>query len=126
MIDNFIHLKRIKDKAEFDVLVEQAKHDGHGAYVPTHVLWKGDKRVGYFSVGSPGVPVVFAWLSTKDVSPRESFNLINLIENHVALGGAVAVSFPVPKDSPFHEIMVNMGYSFAGNYDFFVKKLVED
>ena len=124
-MDNFIQLKRIKDAEEFNLLVELAKKDNHGAYVPTHVLWKGGNRLGYFSVGSPGVPIIFAWLDQDKVSPRESFNLINLIENFVALSGAVAVSFPVPKSSPFHDLMPSMGYTDAGTYTFWVKNLVE-
>jgi hypothetical protein len=39
------------------------------------------------------------------------------------MNGALSVAFPVPKNSPFHPLMVPMGYSNAGNYDFFVKQL---
>jgi hypothetical protein len=124
MIKGFIQLERIKD-GEFETLIELAKKDKHGVYVPTHVVKRDGKIHGYMSVGSPGVPVIFAWLNTEEVRPRESFELINMVENHVALNGAFSVAFPVPKDSPFHGNMEALGYTNCGNYDFFVKKLTE-
>ncbi len=123
MINGFVYLDRIKSRDEFNELVELAKVDKHGVYCPTHVVKRNNEKIGWFSIGSPGVPVVFAWLSTEKVGPRESFSLINLIENHVELNGATAVAFPIPRESPFHPLMENMGYAFSGNYDYFVKKL---
>jgi len=122
MINGFAYLDRIHSKEEFDKLVELAKVDSHGVYSPTHTVKKGGELVGWFSIGA-SIPVVFAWLSTKKILPRESLTLINSVENHVALSGATHVAFPVPKDSPFHSIMEHMGYKPCGEYTFFVKPL---
>lgn len=47
--------------------------------------------------------------------------LINLVENHVALGGATGMFTPVLKTSPFYPLMEKMGYANCGNYDLFLK-----
>lgn len=124
MINGFAYLSRFKSQEEFKELCDKAHADGHGVYAPTQVIWKNGERVGYFSVGSPGVPLVFAWLSTKDkLSTRDSFHLINSIESLCAAGGASAVAFPVPQDSPFLPLMEEMGFKKAGEYTFFIKEL---
>jgi hypothetical protein len=122
MINGYAYLQQVKP-GDFEKLIPLAKEDNHGVYVPTHLVMKGSKIAGFFSVGAPGVPVVFAWLSTKEISPRESFSLINTVENFVAMHGAQSVAFPVPKSSPFHELMPQLGFQNTGEYTFFVKKL---
>lgn len=122
MIKGFVRLDHIR-QGEFEQLAKLAVKDKHGVYVPTHTIKRDDQLIGYFSIGSPGVPIVLAWLDTENVRPRESFMLINSVENHVSLNGARSVAFPVPKDSPFHPLMPSMGYNNCGNYDFFVKQL---
>jgi len=104
-------------------LVELAKADDHGVFLPTHPIVKDGKLVGYFSIGAPGRPIVMAWLSTKELQARESLSLINRVENHVAMNGGRGVCFPVPKHSPFYPIMKSLGYANGGTYDFFVKDL---
>lgn len=123
MIDGFIWFDRIRSEAEFQELVELAKQDCHGVFIPTHPLRKNGKTVGYFSVGAPGAVYVWAWLSTKDIPARESFHLVNSVEDMVARGNGKVVCFPVPKDSPFHPLMVPMGYKSGGIYEFFIKEL---
>ena len=123
MINGFASLDRIRSEQEYKELVELARKDNHGVFAPTHIVRKHGEKVGYFSVGSPGVPVVLAWLHTEKVLSRESMSLINSVENHVAMNGASAVCFPVPKESPFHCLMEKMGYRFAGSYDMFVKEV---
>lgn len=124
MINGFVYLDRkFHSKEEFEEMFANAKKDRHGVFVPTHPIRKNGRIVGYFSIGSPGVPLVFAWLSTQELLPRESFTLINTVENHVALAGATGVVFPVQSDSPFHPLMESMGFKKAGNYDIFVKEL---
>jgi len=76
---------------------------------------------GYFSVGTPGFPVVQSWLA-ECLQPRESFSLVNMVENLVHCNGAAGICLAVPKTSPFHPLMESMGYKNGGNYDFFVKK----
>lgn len=123
MINGFICFDRFRSEQEMKDMQRKALADNHGVFVPTHPLRKNGEIVGYFSVGSPGVPIVFAWLSTQDIVARESFMLINAVEDMCARQGNFAVSFPVPKDSPFYPLMEKMGYKPAGDYTFFVKQL---
>lgn len=123
MINGFPIIDRIKSEEEFHTLVRLAKEDNHGVFEPTHPIRKGGQLVGYFSVGQQNIPIVFAWLSTKEITNRDSFNLINTVENFSYLQGAKAICFPVPKSSPFHEVMESMGFKPAGEYTFFVKGL---
>lgn len=125
MIDGFIYLDRkVRSEKEWNRLYELAKRDNHGVFAPTHPIRKGKELVGYFSIGAPGVPMVLGHISTEDVMPRESFTLINAVENHVYLNGATGVCFPMPKESPFYPIMPSMGYTNVGNYDLFMKLML--
>jgi|SRR6516164_6845532 hypothetical protein len=123
MINGFPIIDRFRGEDEYKQLCELAKTDNHGVFAPTHPVRKNGELVGYFSIAPQGVPIVFAWLSTEHILPRESFALINTVENHVALAGNVAMCLPVPKTSPFYGVMESMGYVPAGEYTFFVKKL---
>lgn len=118
----FAELDKIRSKEEFLQLVQKAKEDSHGTFEPTQVVRKDGAIVGYFSIGEPGCCTVFAWLSTKEMPPRESFHLINTVESMIRCGTAKVICFPVPKDSPFHPLMKEMGYVSAGTYEYFVKE----
>lgn len=122
MINGFVCFDRIRSQEEFNKLVELAHQDNHGVFAPTHALRRNGELVGYFSVGSPGVPIVFGWLSTKQLHARDSFYLINSVEDMVARTGAVAVAFPIPECSPFFNLMTEMGYKKAEQYTFFIKE----
>jgi hypothetical protein len=123
MINGFISLDRVRSPEELETLCAQAQEDNHGLFLPTHVLRKDGKMVGYFSVGHPGGVIVFAWLSTADVPARESFHLVNAVEDMVARTGAKYVCFPVPRQSPFHPLMESMGYKDGGEYTFWIKEV---
>ena len=121
-MDGYPYIDRLRGKEEFDQLVVLSKADNHGVYVPTHPVRKNGELVGYFSINSPGVPIVWAWLSTKQLHARESLGLINTVENAVHLANNSGIAFPVPKESPFHALMEKLGYVNTGSYDFFVKQ----
>jgi len=121
MIHNFASIGPRLQPGQYEQLVPLAKADDHGVFLPTNPVYKGKELAGYFSIGTPGKPIVLAWLSTEKITSRDSFHLINTVENHVALGGATGVCFPVPRHSPFHPMMKPMGYTYGGSYDFFVK-----
>lgn len=128
MIEGFVGFDKIRSEEQFKQLSEHAKEDRHGLFLPTHVLRKqlrgGEKKdVGYFSVGHPGAVLTFAWLSTKEMLARESFHIINGVEDMIQRGDGKIICMPVPKCSPFHPLMENMGYRNGGNYDFFIKDL---
>ncbi len=119
---DMVWLDRIKDLNEVVELAEKSRLENHGLFVPTHVIRKNGDVCGYFSVSSPGFPVTFAWLG-QALGARESFSLITLVENLLALGGSKGCCLPVPENSPFFPLMESMGYQDGGKYHFFVKTL---
>jgi len=123
MIEGFVGFDRLRTEEDVKELNAAAKADNHSVVLPSHVLRKDGKIVGYFSVAPPGMPCVLAWLSTKDMPARESFHLINGIECQVAHAGCQAIMWPIPKDSPFYPLMEQMGYKNCGQYELFIKPL---
>jgi hypothetical protein len=112
-------VRLLKNKEEFDSVVEAAKQDGHLAFCPTHGVMKNGLPVGYFSVGA--VPMTMVWLSPKDVTPRESFCLINTMENLVASQGSRGAVVPCTTESPFFKVMESLGFTSIGQFTLFVK-----
>lgn len=122
MINGFPYIDRVRSDEEMKELVRVAVEDNHSVFCPTHPVKKEKRFVGYFSVASPRIPIVLAWLSTKELSSRDSCYLVNTLENSLAMQGAVGVCFAVNKDSPFHKVMENAGYKNGGSYDLFIKE----
>lgn len=112
MIPGFAFIRPPRPE-DLPVLREGARADDHGVAPVTWVVEKNGESVGYFSVS----PSVLAWLSTKRLVARDTFHLINTVEN---LHGPL-ISFPVPKASPMHEQMERLGFRNAGEYTLFVK-----
>lgn len=123
MIKGFAGFDKIRSQDDLDQLLESAKADQHSVLCPTHPIRKDGRLVGYFSVAPAAAPCVHAWLSTSVMLPRDSFHLINSIECEIARTGAGALIFPVPKKSPFFDLMNHLGYEDCGEYTMFVKKL---
>ena len=112
MIPNFAFIRPPRD-GDVQALVKAAADDSHGVAPLTWVVEKDGTQVGYFSVS----PMVLAWLSTRKLVARDTFHLINTVEN---LHGPV-ISFPVPKASPMHGQMERLGFRNVGEYTLFVK-----
>lgn len=128
MIGGFVGLDKIRSQEEYDALAKSALEERHGLFLPTHILRKNvtdgpQKNVGYFSVGAPGATIVFGWLSQKEMHARESFHLLNNVEDMVMRADSKLICMPMPKHSPFHPLMRSMGYKSAGEYEFFIKPL---
>lgn len=117
----FVWLDRPKNDEEIKTLRQNALAENHDIFFPTYLVRKDENIIGYFSVGTPGFPMSPCWFGER-LSNRESFGLINTVENIVSLGGALGHIFPVPAESPFHPLMGDLGYRTLGKYELFVKK----
>lgn len=105
---------------EYENLKAAAKEDGHGVQgVPTFLVQKGADVVGYFAVQ----PSVLLWLHSRKLMGRESFYLINTVENIIRQGAATVV-VPCPKASPLYGYMKALGFESLGEYELFTKKLI--
>lgn len=119
MIKDFAHV-RLPVPSDMPLLVEGAKVDEHAVLPPWLVVEKDGKPVGYFHVS----PCVMAWLSTKELVPRDTFHLINTVENILRLqnvNAPVVPFWPVPKRSPLHAHAKAMGYLDQGEYTIFTR-----
>lgn len=120
MIEGFASLEPLR-QGDVEYLAEAAKSDKHGVILPTDVIWQDGQRVGFLSIGA--LPTVMAWLSTKDMKPRESFHIVQTMEA-ICRRQAPGVYVPMPVSSPFHPLMERMGYTNGGTYDFFFKRFI--
>ena len=123
MINGFIGFDKFRSEQDVADLHAAAKEDNHSVVLPTHVLRKDGKIVGYLSAGPVQMPCVLAWFSTKEMTARESFHIVNGIECQVSHAGGQAIMWPIPKDSPFYPLMESMGYKNCGEYTLFIKPL---
>jgi len=119
MIEHLPRIRPFQSEEEFKALVAAAQAEQHNVITPCFGVWRGDKPIGFVSI-SP-MPVTFVWFSSTEVRPRESFELINSVENHLVMGGASGVLVPVRKASPFNAVMPHLGYRSSGEAELFVK-----
>lgn len=131
MMEHFARLERIlvKPNGEFVrpelylQLQNKAAEDNHAVIAPTHLVLKGEEVVGYVSINN--LPMVLAWLSTKEMKARDSFSIINMSELLVQEQGWRSVCLPIDDTSPFLNVMPSIGYRTlsTGKVNLFVKEL---
>lgn len=118
---NFVSIRPITSQAELDEVVKAAAADKHTAIRPTHVFRKNGEVVGYASicqlvplVPNPIVQSVqwHVWFHTQKLGPRDSFTIINDLENFMACSTTASTALvPCDRNSPFDALMTAMGYS---------------
>lgn len=113
MIPDFAFVRPFRE-GDLPVLVEAAKEDKHIVLPPGLVVEKQGEVCGYFHTS----PSTFAWLSTKKLTPRDTFHLVNTVENLIA---SPVLQWPIPKESPLHGQMEAMGYKKMGTFDVFIR-----
>lgn len=111
MIEHLPVLKPFQStKEEYDELTTLANADNHGVFFPTDVIWKGGKRVGWFSVGA--VPLLMSWVSTKgEMRVRDTLQMYNTVECVQQRLGAPGILIPCYKESPFFSYFEKIGYT---------------
>lgn len=121
-MNDFPSIKPLKDQAELEELVKLASEDGHRVLSPTHIFRKGSQIIGYASIcaivplcppgAQPQAAQVHVWFDTRCFHARDSFNIINSLEN-IARCACPARTLIVPctPKSPFYGYMQGLGYS---------------
>ena len=104
---------------DYASLEQAAQVEGEGVFYPTDVVLKANEVVGCFSVGA--MPTVLTWLS-KRLTPRDSLQSFNTIENVIQHSGAPGILLPCKQTSPLYLYVEKLGYQNLGLYNIFFKR----
>lgn len=111
-------VKPFKD-VDWQDLQKLAKDDGHAALAPTNVVWKDNQIVGCVSIAA--IPLIIPWMHTKLTTPRDSVNVMTVVEGLLRNGGATRWAMPCVASSPYFKFMESFGYSNCGLTTLFIK-----
>jgi hypothetical protein len=116
----FPEVRLIQNEVEGAAVAAAAEADGTVCLAPSHLIERDGKIVGY--VGMDSVPLFRVWLG-KDVRRRESFSILNVIENLYRARGVRLVATLLMPGSPFGPMMPRMGYKALGETVLHLKHL---
>lgn len=111
---------RVAKPEDLEELQDAVAKDGHAVTMPTHVVEKDGKLVGFVSLGA--IPMVLTWQSTKEVSARDSLCLLSVVENLLRLQGIQVWCMPCVEKSPYRPFMEKFGYTDYGSVNLFFKE----
>ncbi len=100
-------------------LRQAAAEDEHRVVAPTHVIVRGERIVGYASIGA--MCLVNCWVDSRTVVARESVECLREIERLAFGTGAEAICLPCAVESPFMNYMGKLGYTRLGLSTYNVK-----
>lgn len=104
---------------DLPALRQAAGEDEHRVVAPTHVIVRGERIVGYVSIGA--MCLVNAWVDSRTVVARESVECLREAERLAFEAGAQAVCLPCAVESPFMNYMGKLGYTRLGLSTYNVK-----
>jgi len=104
-----LEVRPVRNSLERAQLAAAAQEDNHSLILPTHGIWRGQTAVGYASVCA--TPCVHVWFSTKALKARDSFAIIQHLEQLVRDRGHGIVIVPCWEQSPFARLMPHLGYA---------------
>lgn len=107
-----------QELAELQAVAAEDRHVVIGA---THVARKDGRIVGYASVG--GILLLNCWADSRRLRPRESFELLWIVERIAAERGAKEVCLPCSPASPFLPFIGKLGYARLGEATYNIKAL---
>jgi hypothetical protein len=119
LIQQFPRIRQIRDE-EVEFVIREAQEDGHATLGVSHVIERNEALIGHLSVNA--VPLNLVWMHTKRALVRDSFAMLNFVENCYVPGTVICV--PCKKESPFFPLMEkNGGFVSAGEITLFIKKV---
>jgi hypothetical protein len=89
-------------------IMRAAQADDHVCIAPTHAMVRGEKIIGYLSLG--GMPVVQSWFDSKSGHVLDSLKMIEMGEAVIASQGATSYMVAVSEQSPFRPHMERLGF----------------
>src|SRR5438045_9026011 len=93
----FTKIRRVTE-ADLPLLSKIAEADKHAVICPTHCVMRDDYVIGYLSIGS--VPLVLMWMDTQRANISDSMPAVNFFENLASELGASLVAIPCNEDRP--------------------------
>lgn len=102
-------------------LQQQAAADNHAVLSPTHVMMKGDKIIGYMSLG--GLPTVQAWFDSTHKHAADSLKMIEHAETVMREQGVRVYAVCCADSSPFNPHMQRLGFRFLGTTQVWAKEI---
>jgi hypothetical protein len=107
---------------DIPLLTELATPDNHAVVAPSHVVKKDGRLIGYVSIGT--IPMAVVYLNTKETTCYDSATVLNFVENTVAQFSPI-ICTPCATKSPLFPYMERIGYLSYGTHEMFIKSLTE-
>ena len=120
-MSEFTQVVPIVSAEEYRAAVAAAAADKHELYAPTHTFKRGDEIVGAVSLAS--CVLAMPWFHTEKMGRRDSFTVINSMQNTLRMQKVGHVCIPVGPQSPFNKVMVPLGFTSLGYWNFHACKL---
>jgi hypothetical protein len=118
---SFPEIRLIQSEVEMEAVTVAAEADGTVCLAPSHLIERDGRIIGY--VGMDSIPLFRVWLHSEALRPRESFTILNVVENLYRARGVRAVSMLLMPGSPFGELMPRLGYERVGETVLHSKRL---
>ena len=117
----FTQVVPIASAEEYRAAVAAAAADQHELYAPTHTFQRDGEIVGAVSLAS--CVLAMPWFHTAKMGRRESFSVINAMQNTLRMQKVGHVCIPVGPQSPFNKVMQPLGFTSLGYWNFHACKL---
>lgn len=105
---------------DVEPLQKAAAEDRHLLIYPTHLITRENKIVGYFSIKPPYVNV---WISTQEITARDTLHLCGVLDALLAQAGCVDYILITSLDSPVTPFLEKLGYISQYQSILAIKKL---
>lgn len=105
-------IRKVRDVADFNRLVEAAAEDEHRVYFPSHVIEKGGEVAGYLGVCS--MPILRVWLHREKMKARDTAMAIAVAENLMRANGIEVAGGLIAKTSPVFPHLPKLGWLPVG------------
>ena len=113
-----LQIRPISSEEEKIQVYEEAKKDGHGVLMPTHIIKKEGDIVGSFCLFSP---TIYWWMHTTKVKARDSLSIFQTMSALLANEGVTNSILPCQRESPYFQILSNKLQSL-GDWKLFINK----
>ena len=114
-----ITIRPIKSIQEFRQIEIQANSDAHIVAEGSNVVLKDGNCIGTVLY----MPTVWVWMDTRVAQARDSFQMLKMVESHLAMSGAQMFNMPCRDTSPFFPFMSKLGFIDCSNHKNFLKGL---